>query len=161
MLTQEYLKSVLHYDPKTGVFTYRVHRGTKAKGSIAGAKCPLGYTRIQIKRKLYLAHRLAWLYCYGVMPQGHLDHIDTTSSNNKITNLRLATKSQNRANSLLNKNSTTGYKGVYQKTDDSWSASIRKNGITRHLGTFASPQSAHEAYKKAALELHGEFANFG
>lgn len=91
-----------------------------------------------------------------------VDHIDNNSLNNCRANLRLATRSENMQNRKRNTNSTTGFKGVtFNKAHKKWQAQIRVNGVLKHLGSFASPELAYEAYCEAARELHGEFANLG
>ena len=90
-LTQEYLKSILDYDLDTGIFTWKINKAKRTKiGDIAGWSYN-GYREIEINDKKYKAHRLAWLYVYGEMPNKLIDHIDGNRSNNKISNLREAT----------------------------------------------------------------------
>lgn len=98
-LTQEYLKSILHYAPETGIFTWIVCLSNRAKiGSIAGTIRNNGYSKINIGGQLYYAHRLAWLYMTGKWPKEHVDHKDNVRANNKWKNLREATYSQNNKN---------------------------------------------------------------
>ena len=106
-----------------------------------------------------LAHRIAWALMYGEFPDGQLDHINGEPSDNRITNLRLATESQNKANRRRSKRNSTGFKGVsFRKRDHIYSAQIRKDKKTMWLGSYKSPEEAHRAYAKAAKEMHGEFA---
>jgi Demerecviridae HNH endonuclease len=86
-----------------------------------------------------------------------IDHRDLDPSNNRLTNLRRATKSQNNANRRVCRNNASGLKGV-SPDRGRWRASIRKNGRRRHLGMFPTPQAAHAAYVKAARKLFGRFA---
>lgn len=88
-----------------------------------------------------------------------VDHINGNGQDNRRSNLRLATYSQNRVNTKLSKDNKSGFKGVrsYRKR---WVAEIRFNGKTTHLGVFDTPEEASEVYKKAAIELHGEFVRF-
>lgn len=91
-----------------------------------------------------------------------VDHINNNPLDNRRSNLRLATPSQNLGNRVRNKNNTSGYKGVtWNKQTHRWKAAIQAQGKARHLGYFSTPEEAHEAYCKAAKELFGEFANFG
>ncbi len=90
-----------------------------------------------------------------------VDHINGNGLDNRRGNLRIATQSQNCANTKLSKRNTTGFKGVScSKPNQKWTAGIRANGRQIHLGTFTSPESAHEAYKAAAIKYRGEFARF-
>ena len=100
LLTLDYLKQLLNYDPLTGIFTWVVSRNRRVKiGQIAGyLNSPILHRRIEIDGKSYGAHRLAWLYVYGYFPCGVVDHIDGNPSNNKITNLRECTQGENSRN---------------------------------------------------------------
>ena len=81
------------------------------------------------------AHRLAWLYVYGYLPEGRLDHIDRIKDNNRIANLREAGQQCNRRNTGNPNNNTSGVKGVYWfNRDKVWRASIRINGKYIYLG---------------------------
>lgn len=90
------------------------------------------------------------------------DHIvNTNTLDNRRSNLRLATSSQNSANTARHCDNKSGYKGVYfeQKTGR-WKAQICIRGKQTHLGRFDTPEHAHEAYKQAASEVFGEFARY-
>lgn len=92
----------------------------------------------------------------------YVDHIDGDSLNNRRSNLRLCTLSQNSHNAKRRSDNTSGYKGVYfDKTRGCWRAHIRLNNKRKSLGAFSTPEEAHQAYCNAARELFGEFANFG
>jgi hypothetical protein len=159
MLTIEQLKEVLEYNPDTGLFTWLKSNGRRAKvGNVAGCKNK-GYIVIKINRKRHLAHRLAYLYMAGNFPENLIDHINHIRDDNRWTNLRDATCSQNDANRVKQKNNTSGYKGVrWNKTTKKWRAKIRYMNKDIHIGVYTTPQEASEAYKKKAIELHGEFA---
>jgi len=86
-----------------------------------------------------------------------VDHINGVKADNRRENLRVATNGQNRANSKLNSNNTSGLKGVSRK-NGRWVAVINVGGKKHHLGYFDKKEQAHEAYKKAAIEAFGEFA---
>lgn len=91
-----------------------------------------------------------------------VDHINETRSDNRKSNLRKATRSENLRNQGKYKNNTTGFKGVlWHKINKKWTAQIQIYGKGKHLGCFNTPEEASKAYEKAALELHGEFANIG
>lgn len=157
MLSVEELRRIAHYDPETGEFTWLQDRG-RAK---AGTKAKRGwgpYVMLRIGTKLYLAHRLAWLYVHGEFPKGYIDHINCDQSDNRLANLREATHQQNLCNRGKNKNNTTGYKGVYLVEPGKYKAVIKENGKSKHLGIFDNPVSASQVYSAAAHRLHGEFA---
>lgn len=93
-------------------------------------------------------------------PEGkEVDHINRNRLDNRKTNLRLATRSQNQANRALLRNNTSGYKGVnYIRATGKWAARIKVNGRVTHLGTFINKEDAYEAFKKKALAIHKEYA---
>lgn len=92
----------------------------------------------------------------------HVDHIDGNPLNNRRTNLRVATDSQNKMNRGKQKDNTTGYKGVTYKSDRrKWVAQIKKDRKNYYLGGFNTPEEAYAAYCAKAKELHGEFCNLG
>lgn len=157
MITQERLKELLDYDPETGVFRWRA---TKAKciknGDLAGSTSNHGYIGIFVDGHRRLAHRLAWLYMFGVWPDKQIDHINGIRGDNKIVNLRLATQSENSANG---KQRTRNLKGAhFMKTLKKWRATLTKNYKQVHVGLFASEKEAHEARMMVAKQIHGEFA---
>lgn len=162
-ISAEEARQLLDYNPETGTFTWRVgRRGTARVGSIAGRMDSGGYIQISVNGKRYQAHRLAWLVTYGVEPQEHIDHIDGNPSNNRLNNLREASYAQNCRNRRINSNSTSGYKGVsWAQSDKKWRAGIRVDNKLIYLGGFDTPEEAYAAYCKAAVQFHGEFANFG
>ena len=139
MLTQNQLKQTMHYDPLTGVFTRKVTLCSRAiAGSVAGCLNKLGYTVIRISGNLYQAHRLAWLYVYGYFPEHDIDHKDRNKSNNKIDNLRHATRQCNLRNTGLQANNTSGIKGAcWDKQQDKWRAQIMVNNKNHYLGLFS------------------------
>lgn len=157
-ITTERLREVLGYNPETGAFVWLVSpRRNVAAGQVAGTD-ENGYVRICIARKCYKAHRLAWLYFYGEWPCGEVDHINGVRNDNRISNLRLATHSQNRANVAKYSNNTSGYKGVHwHKQNRKWQAVVNVNGKRISCGLFASREEAHAAYCKKAAEVFGEF----
>jgi hypothetical protein len=107
----------------------------------------------------YHEHRLAWFYMKGVWPKGDIDHIKGDKSDNRITNLREATTSQNKANERIRVNNTSGYKGVtWHRKRRKWEAHIGVNGKGLTLGYFDSPERAFIAYMKAAWDHFGDFA---
>lgn len=157
-ITQEYLKSILHYNPETGLFTWKVTPTNNVPfGSIAGYPVQ-GYIIIGINKKLYRAHRLAWLYMYGCFPIGILDHRNRDRADNKISNLRLANKQQNAYNCQVYKNNTSGFRGVsWHKASNKWRATCSLQGKSYNLGVYITAEEASIVYEEFVKENHGEF----
>jgi hypothetical protein len=150
------LRELLTYDANTGEFTWRVatRNGKGQPGRRAGALNSQGYRQISFDGRQLKAHRLAWLYVYGSWPQGDLDHVNGDQTDNRIDNLRPATRQQNCANSRPRRANKSGFKGVHlHRRTGKWRAVIR----SRHLGLFKTPEEAHSAYCVAARNLFGEF----
>jgi len=156
----EYLRQILSYDEETGLFYWKYSKSIKAvAGSIAGTKAK-GYICICIDFKKYRAHRIAWYFLTTIDPgDKQVDHINCIKHDNRASNLRLATRSQNQANQCLRKNNTSGHKGVdFQKNRNKWRARIKIDNKEFHLGYFDTPELAHMAYCKGAIEFRAQFA---
>jgi hypothetical protein len=164
-LTQARLKELLHYDPETGVFTWLASTAARIKpGDVAGYRNKRdGRRRIEIGGASYLAHRLAWLYFYGEWPSGHLDHIhgDGHTDNCRIADLRDGSMQQNAQNQRKahGNNKHSGLLGVQWErrklsAKGKWFALIVVNGRRRRLGTFDTPEEAHDIYVRAKRQLH-------
>lgn len=158
MLTQERLKDLLHYDPETGVFTWRVaKRGIRA-GAVAGAvHKDSGYILIGIDKKSYRAQRLAWLYMTGEWPPALVDHRNLDRADNRWANLRAATRAQNNANTRSRAHNKLGIKGV-RAVGSKFRAIITIDGNPIHLGYFPTADEAHAVYVRAANDRFAEFA---
>ena len=162
MITQERLHELLDYNPDTGVFIWMVDFNHIKAGSIAGyvhRERNKEYRTIRIAGKDYKAHRLAWIFVHGCWPKKQIDHINGDKGDNRLVNLREASNGQNKANSGLSKANTSGYKGVSRQSyRRGWRAQIKKNGKSRYIGGYDTPEEAHAAYCIEAEKLHGQFA---
>lgn len=155
MLTQSRLKELLHYDPNTGTFVWRSARQGVRVGGVAGCINGNGYQLICVDYRLYMSHRLAWLYVYGAWPEHEIDHINGIRDDNRIANLREATRAENAQNRAKQSNNTSGLIGVHwDSTKRKWISQIKIDGATKHLGVFDTPESAHAAYCVAKAGLH-------
>lgn len=150
-LTINRLRELFLYDPSVGSFVRRISRGNQKSLSIAGSIDSSGYLQLMIDGRLYLAHRLAYFWVNGTWPPDQLDHVNKNRLDNRIANLRAATRGQNVANS--EGRSASGFKGVYAH-GRRWKAKIQQ----RHIGTYDTPGEAYAAWCRAAQEVHGEFA---
>lgn len=164
MIDANYLRERLDYDPHTGILTwkfynYAVGNNERWAGREAGRLHEDGYREIGLDYKLYPAHRLAWVIHYGEIDDRLMvDHINCRRSDNRISNLRLATNSQNLHNGKLKKNNTSGYKNVSQRKDGRWSVEIHVNKRRYRFHSFATAEEANEVAARERTRLHGEFA---
>lgn len=164
-LTQARLRELLDYDPATGVFTWRVpssprsHHHKFQVGDVAGHRHANGYLSVWIDGRKYLLHRLAWFWVNGEWPPHDVDHKNRNKSDNRIKNLRRATRTQNNGNIRTPRHNTSGVKGVrWHKQRRKWVAQISIHNRCRYLGIFTSKEDAAAAYMNAAREHFGEFA---
>jgi hypothetical protein len=164
-LSLDELREYFAYEADTGVIRWRRDfrvkgsHGTK-RGKVAGILKPGGgYWMIMFRHNNLRAHRLAWFLHYGQEPPIEIDHKDGDRTNNRIANLRAATKRTNMHNTKRRSDNKSGFKGVtFERGRRKWRANIRVMGRSIVLGRFASPEEAHDAYVAAAYKYHGEFA---
>lgn len=162
-LTQERLKELLAYNPRTGIFRWRArHRAAIPKNRVAGCvSIPSGYRVISVDGVSYREHRLAWLYVYGKWPNGPMDHINQNQVDNRISNLREATPQENQRNKRLLPNNTSGHVGVSRSdTGKRWIARIGVDDKIIRLGTFDRKEDAVRA-RKEAERRYGFHKNHG
>lgn len=154
-------KDRLDYDSESGFFNWKnIKRGPVKNGYIAGrTKKDDGYTQIRIGVRTYYAHRLAWAFIHGSCPcQMEIDHINGKRSDNRICNLRLATRSQNEAHSDRPAN-FSGYRGVYWSgISNDWYVQVSHQGKRYSGGSFKCAHEAGDAAKNLRRKLHGKFA---
>lgn len=155
LLTKEFLESRLSYDPDTGDFRWKVAKGGKRVGDIAGSINDQGYLLIRINKVIYRAHRLAWIIMTGSSSEKELDHIDGNRSNNRWLNLREVTRIENKRNLGRVTSNRSGYTGVmWYKAGQKWHAQITIEGKAIHLGYFDNLSDAVNA-RLEAEEFYG------
>lgn len=160
-LTVEMVRAALDYDPETGVFIWRNRPDMPAQwnsrfpGTQAGCHPRYRYIGILLFGKRYYAHRLAWLHFYGKWPKDLIDHKNGDPSDNRLSNLRECTHSENHQNKMKKPGGKPGYIGVgFQKKAGRWQAYITIDYKMTHLGFFDTPEKARAAYLKAKRTLH-------
>ncbi|WP_112312263.1 HNH endonuclease signature motif containing protein [Pseudogemmobacter bohemicus] len=169
---QQWLKDRFEYDPDRGLLIWKVRPladfpteqgcrifNAQFAGKVAGSSRPDGYRRVKIGNPEYLLHRLIYVYHNGEIPDGYCcDHKDGDPSNNKIDNIRIATRSQNSMNQKERSNGS-GVRGVYKPRNKKfWIAQIEINGVHHYLGSHASLEQAANARAEAEKKLFGEYS---
>lgn len=143
------------YDHKTGVLTYLKANKHKNIGDSAGFVHKSGYLVIKVNKISLKVHRIAWYLYYGVDAEGMIDHINGDRTDNRIENMRVVSFIENSKNRGINKNNTSGAKGVVKK-GNKYYARIGFNGIKLFIGSYNTLEDAEVAYKEKAVELYGE-----
>lgn len=158
--SQQRLKELLHYDPVTGEFVWKVNRGRGIKvGDKAGYISCYGYRLISIDGTQYKAHRLAFLYVLGAFPDKEVDHIDHQPDNNSWANLRPATRAENNLNRHSYANKSSGVKGVsWHKAGRKWQVRVQIKRKILCIGLFDDIELAQLAAEEAREKYHGNFA---
>jgi hypothetical protein len=143
-LTQAELKNFLNYNRDTGIFTRTKTAGSTARiGDIAGSDNGNGYLVITINYKKYYAHRLAWLFIYGYLPENQIDHINQKRSDNRIKNLREISQTCNNINGKLRDDNTSGVKGIsWNKRRSKWFVYLTINKKLVSLGYYSDFKEA-------------------
>jgi hypothetical protein len=174
----EILRKLLRYEPETGKLFWRkreLKHFNATEGRAAANVCATwnakhagrealtglsnGYRNGRVLDRPVRAHRVIWAMQTGAWPDADVDHINGVKDDNRWSNLRQASRSQNACNRPVEKRSAAGIKGVrWHKRDRRWIARIRANGKEFHLGSFLSAEAAKEAYGAASRRLHGEYA---
>jgi len=153
----------LRYDPETGHLWWLRWPGGKARlDQPAGTTRPDGRRQIKVCGRAFKAHRVCWSLHYGAWPEGDIDHINADPADNRLENLREATKTENNRNQCKRTGCSSGLKGVtWDKRWRKWRAHIRVHGKLIRLGAFDDEYEAHLAYCRAADAYFGDFRRYG
>ena len=168
-LTQEFVKRLFDYRdgqlywkerPRSDFNTELAYLQWNPKHAGKQAGCYSGnrHGLVAINRKHYQLHRIIFFWHYGYFPK-IVDHADCNPQNNKIENLRAATKAENQRNNGMFSHNTSGYKGVvWSKLARKWLARVKVNGKTKHLGSYEDVELADLVAQEARNKYHGNFA---
>lgn len=155
MITQSEIKRLVDYYPDTGVMTAKVKIGRTEVGQELGGDNGGGYLRFRLNGKRCMVHRLAWLYVYGEMPDGGIDHINGDASDNRIENLRSVSQQENMKNRKKPRANTSGRVGVsWINRFGKWQAFIWIDGVMKSLGYFERYEDAVSAREKAEKDFN-------
>ncbi len=168
MLSSTELNSLFDYNPEDGVlrWKYQSSRGKdwnkQRAGKPAGSTKADGYMQVGFNGRVMYYHRIVWAMMSGECPDGSfIDHIDGDRSNNRISNLRLASISENNANAKIHKSNKSGIKGVsWAVKPQKWHAAIVFQKKSYFVGQFSKLEDAANAMRMAREKVHGEFARF-
>lgn len=160
MITQEHVNQLFDY--KNGsLYRKNIKKSGIRAGSLVGFKNNQGYLQVSIEGKKYLVHRLVFFMHYGYFPQ-EVDHINNVITDNRVENLREASRIQNCYNQKNRQKGISGIKNVEWKGDKKkWRVVFRVNGKSKHFGYFDDIVLAEQVAQKARNIYHGEFANHG
>lgn len=160
MITQKQLKELFEYNPETGIFIRKKRTAMRQKvGEVVGVRCKKGYLRCGIYNKEYYLHRLAWLYVYGVIPE-NIDHINHNKTDNRISNLREVTNTENLRNMTKSKANTSGITGVsFLKTKKKWAAQICVDN--QRMRRYFDTKKEAIKQRKEWNEIYGYHKNHG
>ncbi len=158
------LRALYCYDHETGLITRKIDAGFRWKaGQIAGSKNGQGYIEVKVCGKIIGAHRIAWMLYYKENPPEFIDHINRDRSDNRICNLRSATRSQNGANRVALNNNKLGIKGCYfvksknPNMEGAWRAQCRVGKKLYDLGRHKTVELAQSAYNEFAKKVFGDY----
>lgn len=156
IVTAQDAHALLTYDPESGHLYWKqrpIERGWNRKfqsGNPAGYLAPSGYIMLNVGGKLHRAHRVIWLMVYGTWPEHTVDHVNQNRSDNRLENLRAATRAENQQNHPLRCDNKSGHRGVFWHTAISkWWAYINKDGKRVTVGYYTNKDDAIAARKAA------------
>jgi hypothetical protein len=156
IITQELLHKLFDY--KEGKLYWKNdNKAKKIKGCVAGYIKKEGYVGIRYMGKLYLAHRLIYLYHHGNLPE-FIDHINLIKSDNRIENLRSCNRNENQRNHALKITNTSGYKNItWNKKNNKWQVTLDLNGKKLYFGCYFNIDVAKFISDTMRHKYYGQF----
>jgi len=155
----EELRKLFDYKPDGALYWKHCNNSQVGLDKPAGWHRRNGYCEIKIRNKSYKRNRLIWCYFNGDPGEYEVDHINRIKNDDRIENLRLATRKQNQCNRAVLQTNKAGFKGIHKDHSGKWRAQITgPNGKTMHLGRYDTPCEASVAYTVAANFIQGDFA---
>ena len=149
------IKKYLRYDAETGKLFWKLNKGRAGKAGNEAGWFEKRYCRVTINRKKYQAHRIAWLLTYGSWPEDQIDHINGSTKDNRLENLRVVSYRENARNQKIPKNNTSGTIGVcFHKRGQKYVSYIKINGKSKHLGYFKNKEEAVAARAAANIKYN-------
>lgn len=173
-ITHEMILDAFDYNPDTGIIVWRPRKIEDCKSaaeckrwntSYAGKEVGRGtdgrYRKTKFRGRYLLVHQVVWFWATGEFPKMEIDHINGNPFDNRLTNLREVTPSQNCRNKRLPSDNTSGVIGVAPaRSKGKWIAHIMTSQGNVYLGTFPSVEMAAVA-RKAAEKVAGYHRNHG
>lgn len=150
----EQLREAFEYDPETGILRWK-----KSGKPCAPSSSSRGYLCVKYRGQTLRQSRVISASVTGAWPEGEINHLNGVKSDNRFANLREATHAECAMNQKMKSRNQSGLKGTC-KHRGRWQARIRKDGKDLHLGSFATPEQAHAAYRLAADRHYGAFARY-
>lgn len=146
-ITQDAVRELFDLDPETGTLIWKACNHRRLNGAVAGSTFADGYRGVGINGRQYMLHRIVWLHANGEIPEGiEVDHINGVRSDNRLSNLRLATRSTNMLNLQgAHKRNPNGLLGVTRHKCGKYQSCFS----SKYLGLFATAAEAHSAYLRA------------
>lgn len=161
-MSEAYVHEHMEYSETLGgvVWKKRPWRTRSVIGALVGT-CRARYRVVNAQRRQLYCHHVVWFLVNNAWPKHELDHKNLDGCDNRIDNLREATRLQNARNVISKKRTAKGrLKGAFTHPDfgNRWHAQIVVDRKQIYLGSFKSEQEAHDAYCRASQKYHGEFS---
>ena len=160
--SKEEIRALFHINWKTGEMFWKERPPYSCVdvAKPAGSRDSKGYCQIGIQGGLYLRHRLLWIARYGGIPKGKVvDHRNKTPGDDRFSNLRSGSASDNMRNRKRPSTNKTGFKGVYQRSNGTFRVQVSdRNGKKTNLGSFKKAEEADSIARAFRIQEHGAFA---